>query len=392
MTSTALNPYANALALPFATGRAWFRQAYGLWLRHWLFFGTGALLTLGIRWQLDGLGGGTFIVLSYFTDAGILGLLYVALREHQSLPESPFLLFLVKLKTARLKQVALCGLWGLPAAAASLAILVAGPEMVNSLVYLVGSNLLGHFAMLLAFLVGGFAAFLAALLPNLAAIQTVRDPSSTFRSAGLWAFRGMRSGWRPLAVVFMAFVTASFAAGALLTPILGHLPAAYLTGESAQTLLYWFPWPGLFVAMNLFIALLFPMADTLMQAADHDLSDEVFDTGTRDKTSAEFVAHLLDQTGFAIASLAAFGILFWGVANLLMQSSGYGDSWLLIAIVGFLWSRSWYKSAGAWREHASWLKRYRFLWMLPALLGLGVVLYQTLSYFIVAFSLLAGLQ
>ncbi|NTV95062.1 MAG: hypothetical protein HGA75_06545 [Thiobacillus sp.] len=363
MTDPAFNPYANALALPFANGRDWFRQARTLWLQHWLFFSVGSLLVLLARWQLDLMDGGVIIVLSYFTDALIFGLIYFAVREHQATAESLALLFAFRLKKGRLKEIALCGLWGLPAAAASYLIFLAGPEVIKSLVFMLGSTSLGLIGMLALFLIGGFAAFLASLLPILAAIQVVRDPSADFRAAGLWAFRGMRSGWRPLAVVFMAFVTASFAAGALLTPLFGYIPTAVFGTVAFDQILYWFPWPGLFVAMNLFVALIFPMADDLMRAADHDLSDEVFDPVTRERTGAGFVGLLLDRTGFALASLAAFGILFWVVAGALMQAGGYADQWLVIAVIGFLWSRTFRKSAAAWREGGSYHRRFRFVWM-----------------------------
>lgn len=366
MTTASLDPYANALALPFASGRDWFRHARDLWLRHWLFFATGSLLALLARWQLDIMDGGILIALSYFTDAIIFGLIYFSIRERQSLPESPVLLFAWRLKKGRLKEIALCGLWGIPAAAASYLILLFGPEVIKSLVFLLGSNAFGLLAMLTFFLVGGYAAFLASLLPNLAAIQTVRDPESNFKSAGLWAFRGMRSGWRPLAIVFVAFVTASFAAGALLTPAFGHLPAEFFNGNAGdvEALYYWFPWPGLFIAMNVFVALLFPMADDLMRAADHDLSDEVLDAPSRERTGTEFIAMLLDRAGFAIASLAVFGFLFWTLSSLLMMAGGYADQWLATAVVGYLWSRSFYKSAAAWRAGTGRWARYRFVWML----------------------------
>ncbi len=374
---SALHPYANALSLPFSAGRGWFGRARDLWLRHWLFFMVGSLLVLTSRWLLDFLDGGVIIVASYFTDAVIFGLIYYAIHEHHVTPDSPARLFLGGLKKARLKQIALCGLWGLPAAAASYMVFLFGPELSKSLVYLIGANAIGLFAMLLVFLFGGFVAFLASLLPNLAAIQAVRDPEADFRSAGLWAFRGMRSGWRPLAVVFMAFVTASFAAGALVTPAFGHLPAEvyHYSAADIERLYYWFPWPALFMAMNLFVALLFPMADDLMRAADHDLSDEVFDAGTRSRTSVEFVAGLLDKTAFALASLAAFGILFWTLASVFALAGGYANQWLGTGIIIYLWSRTFYKSADAWRAGASKWQRFRFVWMLPIWLIVGLILF-----------------
>lgn len=374
MTTAAFDPYANALALPWASGRAWLGQARDLWLQHWLFFSAGALLVLLARWQLDFMDGGVVIVLSYFTDALLFGLVYFAIREHRARPDSPALLFAWRVGKGRLKEIALCGLWGLPAAAASHLIFLSGPEMVKAVIYFLGSNLLGLVAMLLVFLAAGYAAFLASLLPNLAAIQAVRDPDAGFRAAGLWAFRGMRSGWRPLAVIFMAFISASFAAGALLTPLFGHLPTG-LFGPDAiafDRLLYWFPWPALFIATNLFVALLFPMADDLLRAADHDLSDEVFDDATRDRTSQAFVAHLLDQAGFAVASLAAFGFLFWALASVLMMAGGYAQVWLVTALFAYLWSRSLYKSAAAWRAGGSRYQRFRFAGMLAFWVVLGL--------------------
>lgn len=365
---TVTDRYANAPALPWSSGRDWLGQARDLWLHHWLFFSAGSLLVLLARWQLDFLDGGVIIVLSYVTDALIFGLVYFAIREHQARPESPALLFLFRLQRGRLRQVALCGLWGLPAAAASHLLFVFGPELAKTPVYLLGTPWPGLVTMLAAVLLAGFATFLASLLPNLAAIQAVRDTTTGFRAAGLWAFRGLRSGWRPLAVVFMAFVSASFAAGALLTPLLGNLPMAWLeqAGIPFDNLLYWFPWPALFIAMNLFVALLFPMADALLRAADQDLSDEVFDPATRDHTSTDFIATLLDRAGFAVASLAGFGILFWSLAGLLGLAGDYAQWWLLVAGVAYLWSRNLYASAEAWRQGGGRWRRYRFAWMLAA--------------------------
>jgi hypothetical protein len=374
MTAAPPDRYANALALPYGTGRDWFRQARDLWLQHWLFFATGSMLALFARWQLDFFDGGVLIVLSYFTDAVIFGLVYFAIQKRRTLSGSPALLAIHGLKRGRLKELALCGLWGLPAAAASYLVFQFGPELVKALVFLLGTNRLGLLAMLASFLLAGYAAFLASLLPNLAAIQTVRDPEVGFRAAGLWAFRGLRSGWRPLAVVFIAFVTASFGAAALLTPLFGHLPAEYFGDADIDRLFYWFPWPGLFVAMNLFVALLFPMADDLMRAADHDLSDEVFDRASRDLTGVDFVARLLELAGFALASLAAFGILFWTLASVFMMAGDYADRWLAIALVGYLWSRSLYKSAAAWRAGEGRGRRYRFAWMLALWLLAGSLL------------------
>jgi hypothetical protein len=375
MTTTSLAPYANALALPYATGRVWLRQARDLWLDHWLFFMTGSLLVLLARWQLDFLDGGVIIVLSYFTDALIFGLVYFAIRERQVMPGSPARLFALRLGKGRLKEIALCGLWGLPAAAASYLIFLFGPEVIKGLVFMFGSNTLGLVAMLTVFFVGGFAAFLASLLPNLAAIQTVRDANANFLAAGLWAFRGMRSGWRPLAVVFMVFVTASFGAGALLTPVFGHLPASFVSehANDIDRFFYWLPWPGLLIAMNLFLALLFPMADDLMRAADHDLSDEVVDDASRDDTGKAFVATLLEQTGFALSSLAAFGVLFWVLAQVFTMADGYPETWLWIALLCYLWSRTFRKSAAAWRTGGSKRERYRFLWMLVLWLVIGTL-------------------
>jgi hypothetical protein len=366
MNVAVFDPYANAPALPFAASRAWFIQAGALWRAHWLFFPVAALLVLLNRWLLDLYEGGVVIVLSYFTDALIFGLVYATLRARRDSTESPVWLLVLHLKKARLMQVALCGLWGLPAAAASFGLFLVGPELVKALVYLLGSNPLGLAAMLATFLAAGFFAFLAGLLPNLAAIQTLRAPESDFRFAGLWAFRGLRSGWRPLAVIFMIFVTASFAAGALLTPIFGNLPAELFGAnlKNLDTVFYWFPWPALFIAMNVFLALLFPMADALMSAADVDLSDEVTDRSLQGVHGKAFVAMLLDRAGFVLASLAAFGLLFWVVSEVLGMAGGYPATWLASAVFAFLWSRSFRKSARAWREGAGRWARYRFLWML----------------------------
>ncbi len=365
MNAVAPDPYANAPALPFATSRAWFSRAGVLWRAHWLFIPGAALLVLLMRWQLDLFEDGLVIVLSYFTDAVVFGLVYAALRARQGVAESPLWLAMLQWRRLRVAQVALCGLWGLPAAAASYTLFLAGPELVMALVYLLGSTSVGLVAMLAIFLAAGFFAFLAGLLPNLAAIQVVRAPDSDFRVAGLWAFRGLRSGWRPLGVVFMIFVTASFGAGAVLTPLFGHLPAGLLGPrlEHLGQVSYWLPWPGLFIAMNVFLALLFPMVDDLMRAADTDLSDEITEGAQKAPHGRAFVALLLDRAAFAMASLAAFGILFWVLTAVFGMTGSYPASWLAIAVFSFLWSRSLRRSALAWREDAGGWARYRFVWM-----------------------------
>lgn len=378
-TGTPLNPYSNAPALPFSVGRDWFAQARRLLLSYFLFFPMLALVVLAARWQLDFLEGGIVILLSYLSDALVFALVFLGVRDHLSgAAVSAFAGGRLALK-GRVRAVLLSGLWGLPAALGSYLIFAFAPQLIRALVLALGVNGLGVASMLLLVLVGGYATFWLCMLPVLAAIQVARDPEATFKLGGLWAFRGLRSGWRPLLVVFVSFITGCFAAAAVLTRLFGHLPGAFFEGDASvlAQLQYWYAWPGLFIAMTLFLAMLHPMAHDLLRAADTDLSDEIFTSQDKPVHGTLFLAAVLDGSGFALRCLACtsvlFALLYTGFFG--MAASGV---YMPVAVAAYLWGGNCYQSAIAWRTHAGAMARYRFVWagLLWALAAVVVIAFS----------------
>lgn len=309
---SASNPFANAPVLPFDLAGKWFSSARAIMFRHFGVVVIAAALVMLARWQLDFYDRAAVIVLSYLSDALIFCGVYAGLHAMaQGSATSVFSGARSGLK-GRWKSALWCSLWGLPAAAVSYYIFQSAPELIKALILTVGINLLGLTALLLMMLAGGFLTFLMSLLPVLAAIHAIRDPHAGFKVAGLWAFRAMRAGWRPLLAVFMAFITCCFLIGGVLSAAYGHLPAAWLSEqlELTEWLSYWYPWPGLMLAMLLFVSMLYPMASDLLQAADVDLSDEIFQHHEKSLHGDQFVGQLWDRLAWALRSIAVLCLLF----------------------------------------------------------------------------------
>ncbi len=350
--------FANAPRLPFALSREWFSAARRLWMRHWLLIPFWALVVLAFRWQLDFFEGGVVIFLSYFTDALLFAWLFLGLRAAEAGGGAPLRAGWTALQGRRW-TVMRAGVWGLPGALFSYLIFTFGPDLIQGGVVAVGSNLLGIAALLALVLGGGYFTFLAMLWPVLAAIQTARSTAETsLKAGGLWAFRSLHAGWRPLLVVFISFVAASFLAGLLFMEVLGHLPLEVLMASQERFfgLRYWFSWPGLFVAMNAFLALLVPLGESLLGAADEDLSDEVSDAASAERAGNDLIARVFERLGFTLRSVAALALILLVTA---------GGDWLGLSVFGFLWGGSCYTTARSWREGAGKWGRYRFLWTLP---------------------------
>lgn len=303
--------FANAPVLPFERGAQWFAAGRQVAWGAPFFLPLATLLTLLARWQLDLFGTGNLIVLSYLSDAIVFTWVFMGIGAQRRQPGlSPWRAGHQDL-AGRWRVVAVCSLWGLPAALVSYAMFAFAPDLVKALVLLLGSNGLGLAAVLVLGLAAAYATFLLSLLPVLAAIQAGRDVHANFKIAGLWALRALRAGHRPLAVVFVSFVTGCVLAGAGLTYLYGHVPSQWLLENPGLDALlnYWYPWPGLFAALWVFLAMLHPMASDLLQAADVDLSDEILAPEHKAHFGERHVGWVLCQFGFGMRSLAALCVL-----------------------------------------------------------------------------------
>ncbi len=348
------NPFANAPVLPFDLARQWLAQGRSVLANHGAVVLLAAAVVMLARWQLDFLDGAAVIVLSYFTDALVFCIVFAGLQAAAHGQGSRVLADGYRALRSRWGSALRCSLWGLPAAAASHVIFRFSPEIIKAMMVAVGVNMLGVAALLLLILVGGYITFLLSLLPVLAAIHAVRDPHATFKVAGLWAFRGIRAGWRPLLTVFMAFITWCFVAGALLTAAFGHLPVDWMKAhpQVVEWLGYWYPWPGLLLAMVVFVSILYPMGHDLLQAADVDLSDEIYQHSEKGLHGDHFVAQVLGRMAWALRSMAVLCLLF----SLLYGSFFGGEpfaTWMMIAVALYLlnllpaWlARRYLRSAG----------------------------------------------
>jgi hypothetical protein len=379
MSDLVLDRYQNAPRLPHTLARDWLRSAWRTWLDNRMLIMAMALLILALRWQLDFVDRGVIILLSYFTDAFLFAWCFAALQARQAGDHAASSIRSVwGIMKPRTKPILLCGLWGLPAALMSYLLFSLLPDFIKGLVVTLGIGWLGSIITLLVVLAGGYLTLLAGLLPNLAAIQMLRDAQAGFRSGGLWAFRGLRAGWRPLLVLFMAFISSAMVAGLLLTPVFGHLPVEYFSeGERGVFWLrYWYSWPGLFIAMNIFLALLPSLADSLLKAADEDLSDEVFDPQSHEATGKDFVITLLNGAGFALRSLAALSFLLL-ITYSFLTGLDQALSWLGTSVVLYLWGGTFRSSAWARQEGKGLMARYLFAWifLLPAMIILGLAIF-----------------
>lgn len=329
--------FANAPVLPFERGGQWFARGRSVAWRSPFFLLTATLLVLLARWQLDLMGTGELIVLSYFTDALVFTWVFMGVAQHQADPALSPLRAGRQALRGRWRALAVCGLWGLPAALVSHLMFAYAPDLIKALVLVLGSNLLGLAALVLVVMAAAYATFLLSLLPVLAAIQAGRDADANFKIAGLWALRALRAGHRPLAAVFVSFVSACVLAAAVLTYLYGHLPTQFLLDnpDADAWLSYWYPWPGLLVALFVFVAMLQPMASDLLAAADVDLSDEILQQDHKAAYGERHVGWLLRRAGFALRAMAAFSLLLGVLYATLLDDQDF-NSWLVSAVWLFL--------------------------------------------------------
>jgi hypothetical protein len=353
-TVPVVHPFANAPVLPFAMGHDWFMQARSVWWRHVFFLAFATLVILVARWQLDLAERGVVIVLSYLSDAVVFTWVFLGLRESEAgVAKSPFAGGRQALR-GRWRKVMLSSLWGLPAALASYLVFAFAPEAIKVLVLALGVNALGVAALVLVVMAGAYVTFLLCMLPVLAGVHAARDGGAGFKVGGLWAFRALRCGWRPLLVVFVAFIVACFVAGTALTWTFGHLPAAWFTADNELMGLlgYWYPWPGLLVAMNLFMALLFPMVSDLLAAADTDLSDEIASQAQKDLEGQRFVGHVWARAALLMRTAAAASVLFGLVYGAVFNDMGQFTDWFGVAVVFYVLGGGLYKMA-AWARRTT---------------------------------------
>jgi hypothetical protein len=326
--------FANAPVLPFERSSQWFARGRSIARQSPFVLLLAAMLTLLARWQLDLFGTGNLIVLSYLTDAIVFTWVFLGMAARATDPAaSAWRGGHIALKGRRW-AVAVCSLWGLPAALVSHVMFMFAPELIKALVLAVGSNLAGLVVLLVVVMAAAYATFLLSMLPVLAAIQAGRDVHASFKVAGLWALRALRAGRRPLAAVFVTFISGCVLAAAGLTYLYGHMPVAWLQQNPGLDALlsYWYPWPGLFVALYAFLAMLHPMASDMLSAADVDLSDEILSDAHKAEFGQRHVGWLLRRAGFALRSLAAMSILLGLIYGAVLGSED-ASAWFVIALL-----------------------------------------------------------
>lgn len=343
--------FANAPVLPFSLGHEWLVQSRTVWWGNVGFLLLATLAVLIARWQLDFFDGAVVIFLSYLSDAVIFTWVFLGLQRQAEEPENTAMLAGWRALKGRWRAVLLSSLWGIPAAAASYAMFYFGPQLIEALVLAVGINLLGVATLLALILLAAYATFLLCLVPVMAGVHAARDAHAGFRVGGLWAYRGLRAGWRPLSVIFVVFITGCVVAGTVLTWAVGHLPVAWFVsgGDLMEALWYWYPWPGLLLAMNLFLALLLPMLSDLLKAADTDLSDEVFSAQHKEREGQQFVRIVLRRTAFAVRTAAAFCVLFGMLYSVVLGDMQQLLDWLGIAFALYLAGGGVYRWSDRWK-------------------------------------------
>ncbi len=357
-------PTATMPAYDLALGRcsSWLRDARVLWLGHpFLFLAVAAVVVL-LRRSLDLLGMDVFIVVSYLTDAWIFA--WLALGVSRGRGGTALAMARVGWQGLRgrffpvLKTV----LWGVPSAVTSFVIFLLVPEGVQALVVLQGDVLLATVLLFVALVAGGFISMILALLPVLAAIQMARDPHATLMSSGLWAYRGLRAGIRPLSVLFVLFLFGAVACNTVATWAMGHLPVDVFSDWTADDILITLSQAPLttFLMMNAFLALLPGIATDLLRSADVDLSDEIFSHAEKEAHGDAFGVRVLERAGQGLRLVAMLSVVFLVIY---IAFSGYEEAgeWFVWAVVTYVWGGSFRKSARAWREKQSWSLRYRFL-------------------------------
>lgn len=376
MNASAQLPHVPVFDLAAGRCSGWLAQARALWASHPFLLLALAALVVVLRRGLDALGQDVLIVVSYLTDAWIfsvwvLGALHAPGGSARDIVRTGW-----QRLRGRHFAVLRTVFWGIPSALTSYAIFLLVPEGVQALVVLQGNVLVATAVLFAALVAGGFLSMVLCLLPVLAAIQMARDPQATLMSSGLWAYRGIRAGIRPLAVLFVVFVFGIAVCNAVTTWTVGHLPLQVFEGWTSDDILGALSQSPLtvFIAMNAFLALLPGLAGDLLRSADTDLSDEIFSDADKVAHGDAFGVRVLERAGQALRMAAMLFVVFLVIYA---AFSGYDEAaqWLVLSVAAYVWGGSFHKSARAWRERQSWSLRYRFvitpLVLIALLAGIG---------------------
>ncbi len=362
MTPTLPVPAAPAYDLALGRCSSWLQDARALWLQHPVFFLVLATAVVLLRRLLDMVGMDVFIVVSYLTDAWIFAWLALGVSRARGGTAGEIARTGWQGLRGRFLPVLKTVLWGVPSAATSYLIFLLVPEGVQALVLLQGDVLLATLLLFIALVAAGFVSMVLGLLPVLAAIQMARDPHATLMSSGLWAYRGLRAGIRPLSVLFVLFLFGAVACNAAATWVMGHLPVAVFSDWTADDILNALAQAPFttFVMMNAFLALLPGIATDLLRSADTDLSDEIFSHSEKAVHGDAFGVQVLERAGQGLRLVAMLSVVFLVIY---VAYAGYEEAaqWTVFAVIAYLWGGSFRKSARAWREKGSWSLRYRFL-------------------------------
>ena len=347
-----------------ALGRCpvWLQQARALWLSHPLFFLAVSAGVVLLRRGLDAWGMDIFIVVSYLTDAWIFTWLCLGVARGGGGKSWAVSRAGWQAVRGRMFPILKTVGWGIPAALTSYLIFLLVPQGVQALVVVQGNVLGASLMLLVALFAAGFLSMLLGLLPVLAAIQMARDSHATFLSSGLWAYRGIRAGIRPLAGLFILFVFSVVVCNTAATWVMGNLPLAVWSDWTVEEVLNALSRAPLtvFLAMNAFLAILPSMASDLLRSADVDLSDEIFSDAQKAVHGDAFGVRLLDVAGHCQRLAAMLFVVFLVIYA---AFSGYEEAgtWLVFAVVAYVWGGSFRKSARARREGQSWSLRWRFV-------------------------------
>jgi len=362
MTASSTVPPATIYNLALGRCPAWLQQARALWLSHpLLFLGVSAGVVL-LRRGLDAWGMDIFIVVSYLTDAWIFTWMCLGVTRGGGGKSWAICRAGWQAVRGRMFPILKTVGWGIPAALTSYLIFLVVPQGVQALVVVQGNVLVASLLLFVALFAAGFLSMLLGLLPVLAAIQMARDSHATFLSSGLWAYRGLRAGIRPLAVLFILFVFGVVVCNTAATWVMGNLPPAVFRDWTVDEVLNALSQAPLtvFLAMNAFLAVLPAMASDLLRSADVDLSDEIFSDAQKAVHGDAFGVRLLDIAGHGQRLAAMLFVVFLVIYA---AFSGYEEAgkWFVFAVMAYVWGGSFRKSARARREGQSWSLRWRFV-------------------------------
>jgi len=369
------NPMASSgmFDLPADQCKKWLSEGKAIWLGNPFLFLALSLVVVWVRRSLDSVTYDYLILLSYFSDASLFAWLFLGLKDRTDTRAWSLVTAGWRTLEGRFFRVIMTGFWGLPAAITSYMIFLFAPEIVKMIVVLNGNPLVATFLLFLGLCLGGILSLLLSLLPVLAAVQMARDPFATLQSAGLWAYRGVKAGVRPITILFIVLLSACLALNFIVTFAIGHIPLEVLSDVNHnwffQTLLE--SQLTLFLVMNGFLALLYPLVRDLLTSADTDLSDEIFSETDKRVEGDAFWIFVLERAGLALKSLSVMSVLFLSIYAVF---EGYDEAtkWLIYSLASYICGNSFQKSAHGWRHGLSWRIRYRFL-LTPIAIALSIV-------------------